>query len=156
MALEEIAKKPSFKKGKIEDLEPWQKELVEAAKEARKHAVPPYSEYYVGAAVLAESGKIYQGANYESALYTPTVHAEMMAIDKAIFEGEREFKALACYVGEGPGVPCGLCRQKIYEAGDSMEVIGANEKGEIIITKIEDLLPFGFSAKHLGVDISKY
>ena len=156
MVLEEIAKNPSFKKGKIEDLEPWQRELVEAAKEARGHAVPPYSQYFVGAAVLAESGKIYQGANYESAVYTPTVHAEMMAINQAIFAGERKFKALAVYVGKGPGVSCGLCRQKAYEADTNMQMIGANEDGEVIIASIENLLPFGFSSKELGIDISKY
>jgi cytidine deaminase len=156
MALETELRKAVFRKGKIGDLEFWQQELVKAAKEAREHAVPPISKYFVGAAVLAESGNIYQGANYESAVFTPTVHAEMMAIDAAIFKRERKFKALVCYVGEGPGIPCGLCRQKIYEADASMQVIGANEKGEVIVTTIEDLLPFGFSLKELGIDMSKY
>ena len=156
MTLEKITKESNFYKGHIEDLEPWERELVESAKLAKEQAVPPFSEYYVGAAVLAVSGKIYQGANYESAVYTPTVHAEMMAIDSAIFAGERIFKALVCYVGEGPGIPCGLCRQKIYEADENMQVIGANEKGEVIVTTVEDLLPLGFSSKELGIDISKY
>jgi len=156
MPLEKVVESRSFQKGRTEDLEPWQQELVQAAKEARKHAVPPFSNYSVGAAVLAESGKIYQGANYESAVYTLTHHAEMMAIDRAIFDGERRFKALACYVGKGPGVPCGLCRQKIYEAGKNMQVIGANEDGEVIVTTIEDLLPFGFSSENLGIDMTKF
>ena len=80
----------------------------------------------------------------------------MKAIDRAIVERERKFKAIAIYVGIGPGIPCGLCRQKIDEASENMQVIGANEQGEVIVTTIEDLFPFGFSAKDLGIDISKY
>ena len=146
----------TYSQGMYSHLEEWQKKLIDAAKEARAHAVPPFSHYQVGAALVTASGKIYQGANYESAVYTQTAHAEIMAIDRAIFEGERSFKAIAVYVGNGPGIPCGLCRQKIYEADTAMQVIGANEKGEVIVTTIEDLLPFGFNAKALGIDISKY
>ncbi|MEE9525562.1 MAG: cytidine deaminase [Candidatus Woesearchaeota archaeon] len=154
--LRRLAGHPAIYKGQIADLENWQKELVHAAKEAREKAVAPLSNYKVGAALLTTTGKIYTGANYESATYTLTAHAEMTAINKAIFDKKRKFKAIAVYVGEGPGIPCGLCRQKIFEADDTMQVIGANSHKEARVTTIIDLLPLGFSLKDLGIDISKY
>ena len=62
----------------------------------------------------AESGKIYEGANIENASYSPTVCAERVAIFKAVFENERNFKALAVY-GKNMAYPCGVCRQVLSE-----------------------------------------
>jgi cytidine deaminase len=154
--MNKIIEQRTFLKAGYPELEDWMKQLVDEAKEAMQHAVPPVSGYHVGAAILAASGKIYKGANYESAIHNNCSHAEMMSIDKAIFAGERKFSAIAISVVNGPGLPCGNCRQKIYEADSQMQVIGSNQKGEIIITTIDDLFPLGFSARDLGIDISKY
>ena len=70
-------------------------ELIKAAMEAKEHAYVPYSHFRVGAALLTKSGKVYQGCNIENAGYSPTNCAERTAFFKAVYEGEREFAAIA-------------------------------------------------------------
>lgn len=70
-------------------------ELLKGAMEARDHAYTPYSHFHVGAALLTKEGKVYQGCNIENAAYSPSVCAERTAFFKAVYEGERNFKAIA-------------------------------------------------------------
>lgn len=118
--------------------------LVKSAIQARHWAYAPYSHYAVGAALLTESGKIYEGVNVENAAYPTTICAERVAVFKAISEGERQFVALAVVTANG-GTPCGSCRQVLAEFGTQTLVIIANESGEILQERtIEDLLPGAF------------
>ena len=71
------------------------KNLVKAAIDAKSKALPRYSDFYVGAAILTDNGKIYSGCNIESSSYSLTICAERTAIFKALSEGERNFKAIA-------------------------------------------------------------
>jgi len=118
----------------------------------------PYSKFSVGAAILAEDGKIFKGANFENAAFSETTHAERVAITKAYSEGYRKFKAIAI-IGKGEGyepevvTPCGSCRQIIHEiaqiSGNDIEVIMSSpDKKRIIIAKISELLPLGFKLKN--------
>ncbi|MBQ8177736.1 MAG: cytidine deaminase, partial [Clostridia bacterium] len=97
------------------------KKLIEEAVKAREMAYAPYSNYMVGAALLATSGKIYHGCNVENAAYTPTNCAERTAFFKAISEGVRSFEAIAIVGGKAgaelsPSItPCGICRQVMVE-----------------------------------------
>jgi cytidine deaminase len=123
--------------------------LVQAAIEARKWAYIPYSGYAVGAALLTESGKIYDGVNIENAAYPTTVCAERVAVFKAVSEGERRFKAIAV-VTANAGTPCGSCRQVLSEFGLDTIVYIANDQGEVRIeTTVNDLLPGAFQPKDL-------
>ena len=70
-------------------------ELVELALEARKNAYAPYSHFSVGAALLCADGSVYQGCNIENAAYSPTNCAERTAIFKAVYDGHRDFTAIA-------------------------------------------------------------
>jgi len=121
------------------------KELLNAALDARLKAYAPYSKFLVGAAVRAESGKIYTGCNIENASYGLTVCAERNALFAAVGAGERKFTAL-CVVGdtEAPISPCGACRQVMAEFKVPC-IILANLKGDVKEYTLEELLPLGFS-----------
>ena len=67
-------------------------ELIELAKEMLDFSYSPYSEYKVGAALLAKSGKIYQGCNIENASYSPTVCAERVAFLRLYLKAKRSFR----------------------------------------------------------------
>ena len=94
--------------------------LCELAKEAMTHAYAPYSSYKVGAALLCADGTVYQGCNIENAAYGPTNCAERTAIFKAVYDGHRDFTAIAICGGKdgvitGLFPPCGVCRQVMRE-----------------------------------------
>lgn len=126
------------------------KELVDAALQVRRWAYAPYSGYLVGAAVLSESGKIYDGVNVEIAAYPTGTCAEPVAIYKAISEGERHFQAIAVATDNG-GTPCGACRQVMAEFSLDMVVILVNKEGEIVQeTTVKSLLPMAFRPEDLA------
>lgn len=124
-------------------------DLVRIANQVRKWAYAPYSKYTVGAAVLTESGCVYDGVNIENAAYPVTMCAERVAIFKAVSNGEKEFQAIAVVTRNG-GMPCGSCRQVMAEFSPEMLVIIADEN-EIITTEktVSDLLPGAFRADSL-------
>lgn len=124
--------------------------LVEDATRARLHSVAPFSKFLVGAAVRAESGKVYIGCNVESASYGLTVCAERVAIWKALSEGERQFTELAVVADtESLTTPCGTCRQIIWEFCKHATIILANLRGQMETVSIKELLPRGFDARFL-------
>jgi cytidine deaminase len=124
--------------------------LVRRAVDARKMAYAPYSNYLVGAALVTASGKVFSGANVESAAYPTSMCAERVAIFKAVSEGEREFTALAVVTGNG-GTPCGACRQVMAEFGLDMLVLIADAEGNIRQEHtVAELLPGAFGPEDLG------
>lgn len=127
------------------------KNMLRQANDARDRAYVPYSGFRVGACVKAATGAYYLGCNIENAAYTPTVCAERNAMFKAVYEGEREFDAVAIvWDGENPAVPCGVCRQVLAEFCDpEMPVICANRKGEYKVLALGDLLPYAFTPTDL-------
>jgi cytidine deaminase len=90
--------------------------LISAARNALERAYVPYSEYRVGAALLTDEGDVYTGANLENANYSNSLHAEEVAVARALMDGHRGFEAVAVASGERDGVtPCGMCRQTLAE-----------------------------------------
>ena len=131
--------------------------LIDVALKARENAYAPYSSFCVGAAVLCDSGKIYQGANCENASYPAGICAERAALFSAISKGERRLVAIALVGGEcgsDPGeiiTPCGICRQALTEHGDSdMPVICARDTQEYTVFTLGELLPGAFNKDSLG------
>lgn len=126
-------------------------ELCNLAKEAMTHAYAPYSGYKVGAALLCADGAVYQGCNIENASYTPTVCAERTAFFKAVYDGRREFTAIAVCGGKdgiitGSFPPCGVCRQVMREfCADDFVIYLVNDTGFEAVT-LSQLLPYSFSA----------
>lgn len=129
----------------------WQP-LYDAAKEAAAKAYAPYSQFPVGVAVLAESGRIYSGCNVENASYGATVCAERNAIATGIVAGEKAFKALLVYTPqEKLTPPCGMCRQVIAEffTPDS-PVVSSNHLKQQQQWTLRQLLPDAFTPKFLA------
>ena len=127
-------------------------ELVRQALAAMKFAYVPYSGFTVGAALLTKSGKVYLGCNIENASYTPTVCAERTAFFKAVYDGVRDFSAIAVVGGKNGEItgffpPCGVCRQVMREfCRDDFTVYLGGANGEIQALTLTDLLPYSFSA----------
>ena len=126
-----------------------QQKLIQVAMEARKWAYAPYSNYSVGAALLTNSGQIYDGANIENAAYPLVMCAERVAVYKAVSQGERQFEAIVVLTANG-GSPCGACRQVLAEFGLDTLVLIANEDGQVIKeTSVAGLLPDAFTPSDL-------
>ena len=128
---------------------PWPV-LLKAARKAGARAYCPYSHFHVGAALLADDGRIFTGANVENASYGLTICAERAALFTAVNAGVRHFQALALVAGSRqPATPCGACRQVLAEFCDSrMPVICAARTGTTRKrTTMGALLPLGFSLK---------
>lgn len=126
------------------------KELMKMAIEARQNAYAPYSHFTVGAALLAESGKVYTGCNIENASYGLTCCAERNAIFAAVGAGERRFKMLAVAADSPePVAPCGACRQVIAEFGIPLVVMGNLKEATKTMTA-EELLPYGFGQESMN------
>ena len=123
-------------------------DLIRMANQARKWAYVPYSNYAVGAALLTESGRIYDGVNIENAAYPVTVCAERVAIFKAVSNGEKDFKAMAVVTRNG-GMPCGSCRQVMAELGPEMTVYISDSTGNFRTTSVRALLPDSFTPEDL-------
>ena len=125
------------------------RELVNAAIEATKRAYAPYSGFFVGAALLADSGKVYIGCNIENSSFSVTNCAERTALFTAVADGERKFKAIAIAGGKNgeiaaPCPPCGVCRQALSEFCDKdLKVLIARPDGYDEYT-LGELLPKSF------------
>lgn len=125
-------------------------ELAKIAQRARLEAHAPYSGFRVGAALLTTSGKVYTGCNVENSSYGLTICAERTAIFKAISEGERHFKAIACASDDsGYTPPCGACRQVLIDLAGNIDFVMVNHKQRIKRLKVKSLIPFAFTEKRL-------
>ncbi|MGA2845755.1 MAG: cytidine deaminase [Candidatus Acidiferrales bacterium] len=124
--------------------------LILAAKQARENAHAPFSDFRVGAAVRAKSGRIYTGCNIENASYGLTCCAERVAIFKALSEGERGFEAIAVVTDtDALTPPCGACRQIVWEFCGDVPVVLANLKGKVERESAAKLLPRPFDSAFL-------
>lgn len=122
--------------------------LLQAAREARERAYAPYSGFSVGAALLTSDGSVYTGANVENASIGLSVCAERNAIAKAISEGRRDFVRMAIVTDSEhePTMPCGVCRQVIWEFSHDMGIVVESGDGTRVETTIAELLPMAFTS----------
>ena len=127
------------------------KDLVESAIQAREHAYAPYSQFRVGAALRAASGRVYVGVNVENAAYPAGICAERTALVTAVAAGERQFEAIAIVTDTPePSSPCGVCRQMLAEFGVGLKVTLATVHGAAIETTLDALLPRAFGPESLA------
>lgn len=129
--------------------------LVQAAKSARRRAYCPYSKHPVGAAVLAESGRVYTGANVENASYGLSLCAERVAVFNAVTRGESRLRALAVACKDAR--PCGACRQVMMEFSDKATALVLISTGsddghdKVTVTRAALLLPSAFDPLASGL-----
>lgn len=113
---------------------------------AQKYAIPPISNFFVGAVALGASGGIYFGANYEfvGQALSFTVHGEQAATAHAIACGETGMQKLAV-----SAAPCGYCRQFLYEltTASKLQILLPN----MLPTLLTSLIPNAFGPGDLGV-----
>jgi len=137
-------------------------EILDKARQASKDAYAPYSHFRVGAALKLANGEFVCGNNQENAAFPSGMCAERVAIfyasaqfpgipidTIAIFAQADEFET------DQIVSPCGSCRQVISEyehlAQKPIRILMKAQKSKILLVEgIENLLPFGFSPKHLN------
>ena len=124
------------------------KNLIKIALEMRERSHAPFSNYRVGAAVETKSGNIIGGCNVESSSYGLTCCAERVALFRAVAEGYRSFKTIAVATENG-GMPCGACRQVIWDLCKEIPIQICNIKGKIKTVSSLDLLPEPFDETRL-------
>jgi len=121
------------------------KKLINSAIEARENAYAPYSKFKVGASLLTENGKVFHGCNVENSSYGGTICAERAAACSAVANGEQNFEAMAIVFDKTElALPCGICRQFLYEFNPELIILSANLDGNYEIKKLSGLLPEGF------------
>ena len=124
-------------------------DLVAAARKARRRAYAPYSNFHVGAAILAD-GRIYTGVNVESASYPLSVCAERNAVAAAVMAGKTHIDAVAVVADDAdPTPPCGGCRQVLHEFGPGMLVVAEADNGRRAEWVLSALLPAAFDSSSL-------
>ncbi|MCI7303183.1 cytidine deaminase [Ihubacter massiliensis] len=120
------------------------KELFKMADQVKENAYVPFSKFQVGAALLTKDGQVYTGVNVENSSYGGTICAERTAFVKAISEGKRQFSAIAIASSGGEALPCGICRQFMYEFCPELDVITGKDENSLRVQPLNVLLPEGF------------
>jgi cytidine deaminase len=121
--------------------------LREAAVRVMHRAYAPYSKFPVGAAGLVDDGRVVVGCNVENAAYGVALCAECGMVSQLHATGGGRLVAMACVNGDGdPLLPCGRCRQLLWEQGGPRMLVDA-EGGPLTMA---ELLPHGFGQAELA------
>ncbi len=125
--------------------------LIAAASRVKHNAYAVYSNFRVGAALLADDGNIFEGCNVENSSYGLTICAERNAVFRAVAEGKQRFRALAISSDDAGFItPCGACRQVLAEFAPRMEIILTNAAGKKKVTTLDKLFPIPPDLKKLS------
>ena len=126
------------------------KELFYLALNARDKAYCPYSNFAVGAALIADDDTVFTGCNVENAASGAGICAEQVAFSKAVSAGYKKFKGIAIVGGKkdtipnNPCYPCGICRQIISEFGDENFKVIVFDGQNALIYNFKEILPHPF------------
>nr|CAD6617210.1 cytidine deaminase [Rhizobium sp. Khangiran2] len=127
-------------------------ELFEAARDAMARAYAPYSKFPVGAAIRADDGRVYVGANIENISFPQGWCAEPTAIGAMIMGGGSRIEEIAVIAEKLPlCTPCGGCRQKIAEfASADTRIYLCDDQGIQKTVTMAELLPYAFETDVIG------
>lgn len=145
----------------VEQLNVGERALVDISRVMTEKAYAPYSNFFVGAAVLLENGEIVTGSNQENGAYPSGLCAERVAV----FAASARFPGVpmnmiaisaksTCLSIDEPVSPCGACRQVMLEyevlQTNPIKLLLSKESGKILVVeKVQDLLPLAFTGKDL-------
>lgn len=141
--------------------------LLKAAEAAMETAYNPYSNFFVGSALLTPSGEIITGSNVENASYGATLCSERATIARASAMGHKVFSTIAV-IGRGDKAPskeiispCGVCRQMLFESAQLSNtnltiIMSSTSMNKIVVATIEELLPLGFGPRNLGLNLKRF
>ncbi len=154
-------KKINFKK-----LLPEEKELIIEAEKVLVNAYDPYSQFYVGCAILTKKKNIYRGVNINTCAYGG-ICAERSAICQMVTTGEYEILKIAIisksdyFKVKIHSGPCGICRQLIWEFAELTKkdveiLISDTDKKYVLKTSIREIHPLGFGPRLCFGKYKKY
>lgn len=124
--------------------------LREVADAARANAWCPYSTFPVGAALVADDGRVFSGCNVENASFPAGMCAERVALGSAIAAGARRFsRVVITSIAPEPTPPCGICRQVLVEFAPDLEILAISPDGRTARWSLADLLPIPFTPASL-------
>ena len=140
----------------LDELEPKDRELCEAAEKALTGSYAPYSKFNVGAAVRLADGSIVTGANQENAAYPSGLCAERTAMFSAhANHPDTPMTAIAITAAQNGKLndditaPCGACRQVMAEyqkiSGQKWTILLYGKKKIIKLSQVDDIMPFIFT-----------
>jgi len=121
------------------------RELLATAEAVASAAFSPYSKIRVGAALRGSNGATWSGCNVENASYGLTICAERSACVGAVAAGQTAFEAIAIWSSTGLLMPCGACRQFLWEfSRDLRVVVGGQGADTVTRATLAELLPAAF------------
>lgn len=121
--------------------------LRTAARDAMSRAYAPYSGYPVGAAALVDDGRTVTGCNVENASYGLGLCAECGLVSQLHATGGGRLTHFTCVDGAGALlVPCGRCRQLLYESGGPGLLLDTPAG----VLPLSEMLPQAFGPQHLS------
>ncbi len=127
-------------------------EMLQMARDAMDRAYVPYSHFRVGAAIRAQSGKLYAGCNVENAAYPAGSCAEQGAVSAMVLGGDDKIAEIVV-MGDGENLvsPCGSCRQRIREFATPQTVVHICDRNSVRKSMLlSELLPVSFGPENLG------
>jgi cytidine deaminase len=121
--------------------------LTERAVEAMRLAYAPYSHFPVGAAAVADDGRVVVGCNVENAAYGVTLCAECGLVSQLHLTGGGRLTHFVCVNGDSQVImPCGRCRQLLFENGGA-DLLLLTVSG---VRTMAQVLPDAFGPADLG------
>jgi cytidine deaminase len=121
------------------------RELLEEARNLVARSYAPYSGFRVAAVLEDSTGHLHGGVNVENSSLGISMCAERAALFAAVAAGSRSFRRLLVHSPDGAPLPCGACRQALWEfCTGKMRILVADEDGRITEYRLEDLLPEAF------------
>jgi len=115
--------------------------LIQEARKVQKQAYAPYSQFHVGAALVAND-RLFTGCNVENLSFGLTICAERVAVGAAIAAGCRNFQRIVIFTdSKVPASPCGACRQVLAEFAPDLPILSANPSDDRFESTLTELLP---------------